>query len=53
MPRARKTPPPADSASADAEPSVGVRRKHPLLLALVASALVAWLAFLAYLAFRG
>jgi hypothetical protein len=47
MPRVRNVPP-----TKRTEP-VGEPRKHPLLLALVAGALVAWLSFLAWLAFRG
>jgi hypothetical protein len=53
MPRVRKVPPSATQPSADAKRAVGVRRKHPLLLALVVLALALWLGFLAYLAFRG
>jgi hypothetical protein len=52
MPRVKQVPPLPTETSTDATRGAA-RRKHPLLLALVASALVLWLGFLAYLAIRG
>jgi hypothetical protein len=58
MPSARKASPvpqprtPRES-QADSPPQFVPRGRHPWLLAACAVALVAWLAFLAYLAARG
>jgi hypothetical protein len=58
MKRGSKVPPTSRRVSPAAAPGVDERpivprRKHPLLLALVAVALACWLAFLAWMAFRG
>ena len=47
--------PPAARPAEAAEPQATIvyRHKRPLLLAITALALVAWLGFLAYLAWRG
>ncbi len=53
----RKLDPPERAAKRAAEsapaPRFVPRPKHPLALALCTAALAAWIAFLAYLAYRG
>jgi hypothetical protein len=44
---------PQQLAQPAATPARGPRRRHPLLLAVCTGVLIAWLCFLAFMAFRG
>lgn len=52
MPRGQNVQPPPKLGPAQAEPQPAgaPRRKHPLLLALVAAAFLGWLGFLVWMA---
>ena len=52
MTTVKKKPAPRTTVS-EARPQVAPRRKRPILLAMVAVAMIAWLGFLLALAIRG